>query len=187
MTLDGKQIIIEDGKIKDAKSQSLLYTRYAPYLYGQALRYTKSKEDAQDVLQDTFLTVFENIGQYNKKGTIRAWMTRILINRAISMGKGRSKLIVFESFDDHDEEVIDHSIVQSDMFAHEILLDFIRDLPSGCQMVFNMCGIEGYSYEEAAKILNCSLITCRAQFSKAKNALRKKINDFNESKNENLR
>ncbi|MDR2410391.1 MAG: RNA polymerase sigma factor [Bacteroidales bacterium] len=178
--MDKKEIIIEkDGKIKDNQSQSLLYKHYSPYLYGMALRYTRTKEDAQDVLQDTFLAIFDNMGQYSGKGPIRAWMTRIVINQALSL-RYVSKDIIFENYDDHAEEIADNTVVESDTFAHEILLGFIRDLPRGYQLVFNLCGIEGYSYNEVAKMLKCSSSTCRTQFFKAKNVLRKRINDFNE-------
>jgi RNA polymerase sigma-70 factor (ECF subfamily) len=180
MILDKTQIIIEkDGKIKDNQSRSLLYKHYSPYLYGIARRYTKSEEDAQDVLQEAFLTIFDNMGQYSGKGAVRAWMTRIVINHALSLRR-TSRDIIFENYDDYAEVIADKSVVESDVFAHEILLGFIRDLPRGYQLAFNLCGIEGYSYEEVAKMLKCSQATCRTQFFKAKNALQKRINDFNE-------
>ncbi|MDR0606425.1 MAG: RNA polymerase sigma factor [Bacteroidales bacterium] len=186
MILDGKEIVIEkDGKIRDSQSQSVLYKHYAPYLYGMALRYTRSEEEAQDLLQDIFLTIFDNFGQYSGKGPIRAWMTRIVINRALSL-RDNSKHALFDNYDNQIEEIADNSIIESDMFAHEILLGFIRDLPKGYQIAFNLCGIEGYSYNEVAKILKCSVSTCRTQFFKARNALRKRINDFNEKEKENL-
>jgi RNA polymerase sigma-70 factor (ECF subfamily) len=186
MILDGKRIKIKNGKIVDNHSRTVVYKHYASYLYGLALRYTKSREDAQDVLQDAFIMIFESMGQYSEKGDIQAWMTKIVINRALSLHRIRSKHIVFDNYGNLIESVADDNVIVSDMFAHEILLGFIRDLPPGYQLVFNMYAIEGYSHEEIAKVMNCSPVTCRSQLSKAKNALRKMIDEFNEKENENL-
>ena len=173
--------------MKDSKSQSLLYKEHAPFLYGIALRYTKTEEDAKDVLQDAFIRVFEYIEQYKGEGEIRAWMTRIVINQALTLYQQRSKRPVLENFDDYEEMIVDASVVESDMLSHKILLGFIRDLPHGYRMVFNLCEIEGYSHGEVAKIMKCSISTCRSQLFKAKNALRKKVNDFNEQEKNRIK
>ncbi|MDR1181801.1 MAG: RNA polymerase sigma factor [Bacteroidales bacterium] len=167
-------------KAKDNQRENLLYKQYAPYLYGVALRYTKSEADAQDVLQESFLIIFETMEQYDKRGTIQSWMARIVINQALKLNRKQLK-VKYENYDDYEEIIADESIVQSDMYTHEVLLELIRDLPKGYQMVFNMCEIEGYSHDEVAKILDCSPTTCRSQLSKAKKMLRKKVNEFNES------
>jgi RNA polymerase sigma-70 factor (ECF subfamily) len=168
-----------DSKNKDNQRETLLYQQYASYLYGIALRYTTSIEDAQDVLQETFLKIFDNIEQYDQRGAIRSWMKRIVINQALKLREKQSK-IKYEDYTDYEELIADDSIVQPDMLTHEILLEFIRDLPEGYQIVFNMCEIEGYSPYEVAKILNCKPVTCRSQLFKAKRILRERINEFNE-------
>ncbi len=179
MALNEEQII-EGSKVKDSRSQALLYKQYAPFLYGMALRYTKSVQDAQDILQEAFVRIFDNIEQYSGKGTIQGWMTRIVINQALKLHKSQSKHPIIDSYDDYQEEIPDHSVIESDKLTHEILLGFIRDLPNGYRIVFNLCEIEGYSYDEVAEMLNCTPSTCRSQLFKAKNALRKRVNDFNE-------
>ena len=182
MILSQEQII-ENCKNKDSKSQSLLYKQYAPFLYGISLRYTKNEDDAKDVLQEAFIRIFEYIEQYKGIGSIQGWMTRIVINQALKLYQENSKKPVLESFDDYQEIIVDSSVVESDRIGHKILLGFIRDLPHGYRTVFNLCEIEGYSYDEVAKIMNCTPSTCRSQLFKAKNALRKKVNEFNESEN----
>lgn len=182
MVLNEEQIV-ERCKTKDSKSQTLLYRQYAPFLYGIALRYTRTEEEAKDILQDAFIKVFDNIGQYKGIGVLKAWMTRIVINQALTVYQERSKRPVLENFDDYEEIITDNSVIESDVLSHEILLGFINDLPYGYKMIFNMCEIEGYSYDEVAKIMNCTYSTCRSQLSKAKNALRKKVNELNENEN----
>jgi len=180
--LDDEQII--EGCIKkDAQCQSMLYKKYAASLYVIALRYTVSKEDAQDVLHDAFLKIFDNIKQFSvgeKKGTLLGWLTRIVINQALAQHKMNTKVVYS---DECVEEISDKSVIQSDKLTHKILLDFIRDLPHNCRIVFNLCGIEGYSYEEAAKMLNFTGVNCRVQMSRAKNILREKVNNFMEKEN----
>jgi RNA polymerase sigma-70 factor (ECF subfamily) len=172
--------IIEGCKKKDGKSQSLLYKKHAAFLYGVALRYTKKQEEAQEVLQDAFIKIFDNIGQYTGMGALRAWMQRIVINQALKVYKVESHRPQMIDFDDYAEYITDESIGNGDLLHHEILLQFIRELPQGYQLVFNMYEIEGYSHEEIAGMLKCTTVSCRSQLFKAKKALRKKIEDFEE-------
>jgi len=168
--------IIRGCKKKDARSQALLYRKYAPMLYGMALRYTQSESDAKDVLHDAFLKFFDNIKQYDGKGSFQAWMTRVVINKALSLHRRRSKM---DNYDDYEDGIMDSSVVVSDTLTHEILLKFIQDLPDGYRTVFNLCEMEGYTYDEAAEMLNCAPSTCRSQLFKAKNTLRKWVDEFN--------
>jgi RNA polymerase sigma-70 factor (ECF subfamily) len=171
--------ILEGCKLRDNKSQALLYEQHASALFGTALRYSLCGADAQDILQEAFLNIFDNIGQYSGKGSIRAWMVRIVINEALNEYKLRAKNPATDSYDDYEDGIKDSSVIESDSLTHEILLEFIQNLPDGYRMVFNLCEIEGYSSEEVAKMLNCNASTCRSQLVKAKDALRKKVNEFN--------
>lgn len=186
MVLNEEQLI-EGIKRGDGQCQSLFYKKHASFLYGMALRYTRSEDDAKDVLQDAFIKIFDSIKQYSGKGAVGAWMTRIVINQALKLYQQQKKHPMLSLDDENQQEINDESIVVSDMLTHEMLLGFIRDLPDGYRMVFNLCEIEGYSHEEIAEILNCTASTSRSQLSKAKHSLRKKINNFNEKETRILR
>ena len=174
--LDEADII--NGCIKgDSKCQSLLYQKYSRLLYGTALRYTRCEEDAQDVLQDAFLRIFDTIKQYKGSGKFVSWMTKIVINQALKLYQQQKKFAI-EDYEEYQDSIKDDSIVDSDVLSHEVLLGFIRDLPEGYRMVFNLCEIEGYSYEEVAQMLGCSNSTGRSQLFKAKKVLQKKIIQF---------
>jgi len=172
--------IIKRCKAKDSRSQALLYERYAPMLFGMSLRYTASDDDAKDVLHDAFLKIFDSIKQYGGKGDFQAWMTRIVINEAVNLYRLRKRRLT-DNFEDLEEVIMDNSVVVSDFTTHEVLLEFVRNMPEGYRTVFNLCEIEEYTTEEASKILNCNHSTCRSQLFKAKGYLRKKIEEFNKN------
>ena len=181
-----KIVLTEEQLIKgikrgNSKCQSLFYNQHASALYGIARRYTQSEDDAKDVLQEAFIKIFDNIEQYSGCGVIRAWMTRIVVNQALRMHQ-QKKAHLFQTIDDDDNpmELMDKTIAVSDVLTHEILLQFIHELPEGYQMVFNLCEIEGYSHDEVAEMLNYNASTSRSQLFRAKSLLRKKIDNFHE-------
>ncbi len=166
----------------EEKYRYLLYKQYSPMLYGTALRYTKTEEDAQDVLQEAFILIFDNIAQYNGKGKLVAWMNKIVINQALKLYQKQIKKNILVDYEEYENTLTDYSIVESDWLGYQLLLNMIRQLPEGYQMVFNLCEIEGYSYEEVSKMLKCSTSTCRSQLFKAKKKLKQKIIDFQNKK-----
>jgi RNA polymerase sigma-70 factor (ECF subfamily) len=174
--------IVEGCIMKKQQCFALLYERYASPLYATALRYTKSEADAKDVLHDAFFNILDNITQFEGRGTLLAWLTRIVVNQALEWHRLQRRGL-FVNFDDYEETIADESIVDSDKLTHKVLLEFIRELAPGQQAVFNLCEIEGYSYKEAAKELNCNELNCRTQLFKAKSILKKRVNDFLENEN----
>ncbi len=156
-----------------------LYYRYSPSLFGVALRYTRNEADAQDVLQDAFIKIFDSLEQYKGTGTLKAWLTRIVINKALQYYKKQKRQQdVVDSYEDNLYQIEDESINYSDKLSQQVLLNFIQSLPDGYRMVFNLCEIEGYSYDEVAAMLQCSNSNCRSQLFKAKRILKQKVNDF---------
>ncbi|MBO4580890.1 MAG: sigma-70 family RNA polymerase sigma factor [Bacteroidales bacterium] len=158
--------------------RTMLYNQYSKVLYGIALRYTSGQEDAKDVLQEAFISIFNHLHQFNGTGSLQAWMSRIVINQALKLYQVNKKAFPVENYEDYQEQISDISITDSDKLSYNVLLGFIRELPDGYRMVFNLCEIEGYSYDEVSGILHCSNATCRSQLFKAKNALRKKVVEF---------
>jgi len=180
--MDAKEEEIIKGCLrKDKKYMGLLYENYSSKLYNCALRYTKKTEDAEDVLQDAFIQIFEHMTQYNGKGTLIGWMTTIVINQALMLYRKNLQHLQYQvgDYDEMKDNIKDTSIIQHDFLTHKMLLDLIQRLPDGYRMVFNMHEIEGYSYEEIAQLLNCTPSTCRSQLFRAKKILQDKITTFN--------
>jgi RNA polymerase sigma factor (sigma-70 family) len=134
--------------------------------------------DANDILQDTFITVFEKIHQFDAaKGNIDAWMSRIAVNIALKALRKKAPAVVdIEEVPDmldveHDEDIND--------ITEEEILSIISTLPMGYKTVFNLFVIEGFSHQEIADALQISVQTSKSQLFKAKQLLKEKINHFN--------
>jgi len=178
--------IIKGCLEKDVKSMEILYKKYAPKLYNCALRYTKKEEDAEDVLQDAFINIFEHMKQYNGKGTLAGWMTTVVINQALMLYRKNLQHLQYQAgdYEEYKDSIKDTSIIQNDFLTHQLLLELIQSLPDGYRIVFNMHEIEGYSYDEIADFLNCTPSTCRSQLFRAKKILQEKINYYNKHNEE---
>ncbi len=165
---------------RDNSCRAALYDRYAKDLYQCALRYTCNVEDAEDVLQDSFIQIFDKIRQFRQEGSLFIWMRTIVIRQALlQYRKNLKKWQRDLPIDDENADTLgDESIVLHDNMDYQFLLKLIQSLPDGYRMVFNLYEIEGYSYAETAEFLHCSEANCRSQLSRAKALLRKKLEGY---------
>jgi RNA polymerase sigma factor (sigma-70 family) len=148
-------------------AQRALYEQYAPVMLGVCYRYTKSINDAEDVLQEAFVKVFKYLKQYEGKGELGAWIRRIMVTTAINYLKRHSRYQSDLSFNDVNLHPVssENPIVKSD--ARD-LADLIRQLPPGYQTIFNLHAVEGYTHVEIGKILGINEGTSRSQYARAR-------------------
>jgi len=157
----------------DRQAQRNLYDLFSKRMYMVCLRYTKSQQEAEDVLQDSFIKIFRNLKGYRGESRLDYWIKRIVINTALN--SQRKKLYMYPMVDiDEVKNEYDQSKVFSN-FQMEELLRMIRELPTGCQTVFNLFAIEGYSHKEIAEMLEVSEGTSKSQFARARKLLQEKI------------
>lgn len=172
--------IIEGCKKGKRNSYNMLYKKYAPLMLGICYRYSKTRDEAEDVLQEGFIKVFQKIKTYEGRGSFEGWLRRIMVNTAINNYKANSKHYYHEDIDK------DYNIdLQSDdgnlPFHHENginkekIIKLIQELPTGYQMVFNLYVIDGLTHQEIAEELDFSINTSKSQLSKARKWLRKKL------------
>lgn len=131
---------------------------------------------AEDNLQDSFVTIFQKIDSYKGKGSFEGWMKRITINKAIDKYK---KEPFFDSIE--DRQIKDETLVNEDQ-AHiplDQLLEFVQELPSRYRLVFNMYQLDNYSHQEISEKLNISIGTSKSNFHRAKVILKEKITTYN--------
>jgi len=157
----------------DRLAQRNLYDIFSKKMYVICLRYTKSQQEAEDVLQESFIKVFRNLSGYRGESRLDYWIKRIVINTALN--SQRKKLYMYPMVDIEDvKNEFDQSKTLSE-FQMEELLKMIRELPAGCQTVFNLFAIEGYSHKEIAEMLDVSEGTSKSQFARARKLLQEKI------------
>lgn len=153
--------------------QQALYDKYANGMYLVALRYSKMQQEAEDILQEAFVKVFKNIENFRKDSSLAYWIKRIVVNTALN--HQRSKLYLYPMVDVTElNNWSDKESVISGL-GYQELLALIRELPTGCQVIFNLFAIEGYKHHEIAKKLEISEGTSKSQYSRAKSILVEKI------------
>jgi len=161
---------------ENKKAQEVLYHKYAPRMMALCLRYSRSREDAEDALMETFVKVFNNISKYKHQGSFEGWIKRIAIYTSIDKYNKHKSYV--EPLDDnlHDAQVDDDIYSKLDT---QRLLNMISKLPDGYRFVFNLHVIEDMPHKEIAKLLNIEEVTSRSQLTKAKRFLRKQIKQNN--------
>jgi RNA polymerase sigma-70 factor (ECF subfamily) len=160
---------------EDAASQKEVFDRYSGRMLSVCLRYARNAADAEDILQDAFIKVFDKMHQFKFEGSFEGWIRRIVVNTALKKYSLRryEKEVVGYEIKDKDESSIEPS-AYADLTAKD-LMDLINALPSGYKLIFNLYVIEGYQHEEIAEMLGIQPGTSRSQLVKARNMLQKQI------------
>jgi RNA polymerase sigma factor (sigma-70 family) len=154
----------------DRKNQKALYDLYSPKLFTICLRYTKNQMDAEDVLQEGFVKVFNNLHKFKGEGSFEGWIRRIFVNTAIEYLRSKKMATIGSEYVENSLSDKQPSGLQN--LYKKDLLKSARTLSSGYKTVFQMYAIEGYSHREIATTLGISESTSKSQFSRAKAALR---------------
>ncbi|MBL4755008.1 MAG: sigma-70 family RNA polymerase sigma factor [Flavobacteriales bacterium] len=158
----------------DVVCQKQLYQLYARTMMGVCLRYAKSREEAEDFLQDGFIKMFKNIDQYEGKGSLEGWVRRIMVNTALASMRKFNPLqqsgdvLDLENSNGEEPEII------SSLSAKD-LLEIIHRIPDGYRIVFSLYAIEGYSHKEIAAKLGITESTSKSQLSRARATLQKMV------------
>lgn len=173
--IPSEEQLIKKCRKGDRKSQHELYKKFASKMMGVSRRYTRSTEEAEEILSNGFIKVFKNINQYESKGSFEGWIRKIIVNEAINYIRYKKNLFVEteqEWFDYGHEELNEQNDAQE-------ILSLIDDLPMGYKTVFNLYAIEGYPHKEIAQLLGITEGTSKSQLSKARNLLQQRISGLN--------
>ena len=170
-----EEVILRDCIQNDRKAQKLLYEKYAPVLLGICIRFTRNRNEAEDILQESFVKIFLNLKSFQKKSSLMGWMRKIVINTAITMYHRNLKHQHHYNVEDLRERNMSGSENEDFEFTREELLNVIQDLPPGYRMVFNLYAIEGYKHKEIAKKLLIDINTSKSQYSRAKRLIQFKL------------
>ena len=153
----------------DERAMRALYEEMAPMAMGVCMRYSRSREEAQDLMQDGFVKVFEKLGSLKEPERVGAWVHQIMVNVCIDHFHSRKEM---RYFDDVDAEPV---TLPLDPFTMGEIVAAVQQLPPHQRAAFNLVEVEGYSCEEAAERLKVSASGLRATLSRAKATLRETL------------
>jgi RNA polymerase sigma factor (sigma-70 family) len=170
--------LINGCKKGDQKAQFQIYKLYYKAMYNSSLRIVNNPMEAEDIMQESFLSAFENIGTFSGTVSFGAWLKKIVQNRSLDFLRKKDRM-VFEDIecynmieDTSDDSVNMYAIAESRVRK---VMEIIKRLPKKCREILSLYLFEGYDHEEIAEILSISGSTSRSQFSRAKQKLIREI------------
>jgi len=169
--------IVKDCLKRKPEAQRMLYQHFAPTMLGVCFRYTKSMNDAEEVLQIGFIKVFERLHQFKEEGELAGWIRKIMVNAALNYLKTNQRYRYDLSFEEMPLHLVSTENPEMNLRAKE-LAELIRQLPTGFQTIFNLYAVEGYKHKEIAAILGISEGTSRSQYARARMILTEWIEKF---------
>lgn len=150
-----------------------VFRRYAGKMIAVCRRYARHELEAEDILQDAFIKVFDNLGKFEFKGSFEGWVRRIVINTALKNFQRASFQKEQLGLDNFDEQSLEPEAISN--LQEEELMDLITRLPDGYRVVFNLYVIEGFSHKEISDMLEIGESTSRSQLVKARKMLKEQI------------
>ena len=178
MSMEPDKALIRGCQDGDLSAFDRLYTRYSSAMFGLCLRYARDREEAQDILQEGFMKVYDKISQYSGEGSFEGWMRRLFVNLALDQYKSRKREQErLQTYAEEGGADTDAPSLWPDVSEKEIV-DLIRQLPEGYRMVFNLFAVEGFSHRDIAQQLGISESTSKTQFFKARKQLRRMLETY---------
>lgn len=168
----GEDELIESCLQGDSLAYKELYQRYSRAMFNTCLRFLDNTAEAEDVLQESFIEAFKNLGRFEYRTSFGGWLKQICVNRSINqLKKRRINWVDMEQvagYDSAEELPYDETELE---YKVESVKKAIMRLPDGYRTVLNLYLLEGYDHEEIAEILNVAESTTRSQFIRAKQKL----------------
>ena len=166
------QEIVEKCQAGDRKAQYELYQLYSKAMFNICLRIVNDRDEAEDVLQESFISVFKNIRTYKGTATIGAWIKRIVVNSAIN--QVRRKHLTLVPLEDSIPEQMEDTWLPEDERSLDVgkIKQAMMHLPDGYRTVFSLYLLEGYDHQEIAQIMDITESTSKSQYNRAKRKMR---------------
>lgn len=160
----------------DSKAQKALYDALSAKMFAVCLRYMGNRNEAEDIFQEGFLSLFTKLDSYSGEGSFEGWARKIFVNTALMSLRKKDVLRQSEDVEAARSLVSDAATPVQKMSYNE-LNRMIAELPPGFRTVFNMYVVEGYSHKEIAEALGISETTSRSQLQRARTMLQNKIKE----------
>ena len=162
--------ILKGCRAGKREAQQALYERYSDLMFGICLRYIDSRDDAEDVLMESFYKIFHKIEDFREEGSFEGWMKRIVVNDCLMLLRKRSH--AYLTVELGSLEIADHTEEESDLpYSFEDIKSLLEKLPTGYRTVFNLYVFEELKHREIAEMLGISIHTSKSQYILAKNRI----------------
>jgi len=176
--LDIHEDIIRRSIAGDRKAQYRLYQLYAKAMLNICMRMMSGREDAEDMLQESFAEAFRRLHTFRFESTFGAWLKRIVVNRCINeLRRRKADLRYFEDmhlFEGRKEEEDTETGL-----SVEKVKSAMKELPNGSRMIFSLYLLEGYDHIEIAEILNISVSNSKSQYMRARQRVKELLTQMN--------
>jgi RNA polymerase sigma factor, sigma-70 family len=160
-------------------SQKSLYQQFYNYGMSVSLRYASNRDEASEILNDSFMKIFTNLKKFDLSKPFKPWMRKILVNTAINHYHRKQREIQVEEMQSASNESDTEKILSG--ISYQEVIALLQKLPPAYRTVFNLHVIEGYTHEEISKMLNIAVGTSKSNLFKAKEQLKLILNDFFEA------
>jgi RNA polymerase sigma-70 factor (ECF subfamily) len=169
--------VIEGCKRGDQRSQYQLYQLYSKAMFNVCYRMTNKREEAEDLLQDSFTDAFHNLDKFRHESSFGHWLKRIVVNKCINELKRKKADLSFfddmgwfENREDDKDEAYGNGLSVADV------KEAMKQLPGGSKMIFSLYLLEGYDHVEIAQILDISESNSKSQYMRAKRKIKDILN-----------
>jgi len=169
-TIDLQSDLIKRCSQGDLAAQRQLYTQYARQMFAVAVRLIKHREDAEDILQECFITAFTALDTFRGEASFGSWLKRIVINKSLNHLK--KKRMEFQEINSQTELVEEEVEINENDITIEVIHRTLDELPLGYRLVFSLYYFEKMSHKEIANHLEISEGTSKSQLNRAKRKLK---------------
>lgn len=170
------EALLRDCRAGDRKAQKRVYEALSPKMMALCLRYMGKREDAEDVLQEGFITLFTKLDSYQGAGSFEGWARKIFVNTAL-MHLRRTDALGLSDDIGEARGLFTEEATPVQKMGYRELLRLVAALPADARTVFNMYVVEGYSHREIAQELGCTEATSRSKLQRARIRLQEMINE----------
>ncbi|HTH83681.1 MAG TPA: sigma-70 family RNA polymerase sigma factor [Mucilaginibacter sp.] len=173
--------LITRCKAGERKAQEMLYKQFAAKMLGVCLRYATDKMEAEDMLQNGFVKVFNKLPDYRGEGSFEGWIRRIMVHSAIEYYRKHHKMMQMIDVADMSSEPSVNPAALNNIGVQD-LVNIIAQLSPGYRMVFNLYAIEGYSHKEIAGIVGITEGASKSQLSRARTILKNMVSKMEDKR-----
>ncbi len=167
------------------KMQEMLYKQFAAKMLGVCMRYATDKMEAEDMLQNGFVKIFNKLGDFRGEGSFEGWIRRIIVHTSIEYYRKHHKMMQTVEFETAGEEQSVAPLAVSNLGVQDLLI-LIQQLSPGYKLVFNLYAIDGYSHKEISEIVGITEGASKSQLSRARTILKERILKMEGKRYENV-